>query len=87
VGAQIPAGPPEPEDAVTLEQQAQEAGERRLAYCNAILFEGEGEEMPEELAGEQAAAPYCGCDTCIVREVLDAAWKVLLAIKEEEVCS
>ena len=25
------------------------------------------------------AGPYCGCDTCIVREVLDAAWPHLLA--------
>lgn len=72
----------------TLEQQAQEAGERRLAYCSAVLFgEENDEEMPEELAGEQIAAPYCGCDTCVVREVLDAAWQVLLAMRKEEICA
>ena len=45
---------------------AQEAAERRLAACNEALFD-------DELADEACGA-YCGCDTCVVREVLDAAF-------------
>jgi hypothetical protein len=57
------------------EQLAQAAAERRLAYCNAVMYADEDD------------APYCGCDTCIVREVLDAAWPHMLALAREEVAT
>lgn len=58
---------------VALERAAQEAAERRLAFCNAQMYEEEVTLDPT-LIGEQPAGPFCGCDTCVVREVLDAAW-------------
>lgn len=35
--------------------------------------EGDGEALPES----PASAPWDGCDTCTVREVLHAAWPIL----------
>jgi hypothetical protein len=73
-----------------LETSAQEAAERRLAACTAILYEDEREEEEEvdgELANEQPAGPYCGCDTCIVREVLDAAWPFMVELARADVSS
>lgn len=63
-----------------LEQAAQKAAEARLAAATEVLFDES--DLPVELAG-----PYCGCDTCIVREVIDAAWpylKELAAVVEQE---
>lgn len=56
---------------------AQKAAEERLALCEAWMDyeEGEGEPEPEE--PNPACAPYCGCTTCMVREVLDAAWPII----------
>ena len=56
---------------------AQKAGERRLAIGAALIYEEDLSEVegdPSELAG-----PYCGCDTCVVREILDAGWPHLVA--------
>jgi len=57
------------------------AAERRLAIAYAV--ESEDEEFLSELnpAGsfDELAGPFCGCDTCVIREVLDAAWPHLLA--------
>lgn len=65
--------------AFELEQAAQRAAEIRLAAASDMLFhdeEGEpdGLDHPE---WDEVSAPYCGCDTCIVREVIDAAWPYL----------
>ena len=65
--------------AYELEQAAQRAAEIRLAAASDMLFhdeEGEpdGQDHPE---WDEISAPYCGCDTCIVREVIDAAWPYL----------
>lgn len=63
--------------------RAQKAAEDRLAAASEILdFEGESQLSDEdaksyEQAYQQMAGPYCGCETCIVREVLDAAWPIL----------
>ena len=69
-----------PDDHVTL---AQQAAEKRLAYCNFLLYE---EEDPEPWEGEvsEPVGAYCGCDTCVVREVLDAAWPHLLEVAKTE---
>lgn len=49
-----------------IEQAAQDAAERRLEIAREHLFD-DGE-------GEGLSGPYCGCETCLVREILDAAW-------------
>lgn len=55
-------------------EEAQRAAEAHLAACNEAMFAYEdGDESVES----PAIAPYCGCDTCIVREVLFAAWSVM----------
>lgn len=54
---------------------AQEAAVRHLLACEDALAEegwNEGEEPPES----PASAPFCGCHTCVVREVLYAAWPI-----------
>lgn len=35
-------------------------------------------------ANDVAFAPFCGCDTCIVREILSVAWPILLEAAKEE---
>lgn len=55
------------------EQEAQRAAERRLMDVNDRF----GREMDDdETAWDDfdGAAPYCGCETCLVREILSAAW-------------
>jgi hypothetical protein len=61
-----------------LEQAMQRVAEARLNAADEWLWvEDEGEHaglhdtVPD---GPELAGPYCGCTTCIVREVLDAAW-------------
>lgn len=62
-----------------LEESMQRAAERRLAMANDSLFD-EGDDLaPLELAGA-----YCGCDTCVVREVLDAAWPFMYRLAHED---
>jgi hypothetical protein len=66
---------------------AQKAGERRLAIGMATVYdevEALGGLEPPADAGE-LCGPFCGCDTCIVREVLDAAWPHILATGDEMV--
>lgn len=47
--------------------------------CNEWLtFYDEGEPEGQRPAGEDpSTAPYCGCETCVIREVLSAAWPVI----------
>lgn len=62
---------------------AQRAGEERLNVISDYEEAWEGGRLPE---GENpACAPFCGCVTCVVREVLDAAWPHLIAAAREEV--
>lgn len=49
-----------------LSQNAQKSAEARLLDCFDGLYDDE--------AGDSAVGAFCGCNTCIVREVLDAAW-------------
>jgi hypothetical protein len=56
-----------------LERMAQRAAEQRMHDAWASLeIDIDDEALPVELAGA-----YCGCLTCDVREVLDAAWPYL----------
>lgn len=64
---------------------AQQAAEQRLSALEALLDETEDWEVAEELLEPPLDAPYCGCRTCDVREILVAAWPLLLAAAREEV--
>jgi hypothetical protein len=57
--------------------EAQRAAETRLALCAEWRdhYENDGDEPTEP---DPSCAPYCGCDTCVVREILDAAWPIFL---------
>lgn len=59
------------------EQQAQRAAEARIEALaeHEELCEGlPAEEWPE---APESNGPWCGCQTCVVREVLDAAWPIM----------
>jgi hypothetical protein len=61
-------------EAIDLEQLAQKAAEKRLHQVQDDLWRSEED---EEFEPDSA---YCGCDTCAVREILDAAWPYLHAL-------
>lgn len=68
----------------TFAEMAQEAAEQQLACADVVtVYESEydgSEEISRELyeqAAAQLSGPYCGCTTCVVREVLSAAWPFL----------
>lgn len=52
-----------------IEQKIQKAAEQRL--IEAWEFEN------EENDGATLTGAFCGCDTCVVREVISAAWPYL----------
>jgi hypothetical protein len=65
---------------VTLEEEAQAVAEKHLEACYEALWWEETDgigDAPES----PAIAPFCGCTTCVVREVLFASLEYLLAIK------
>lgn len=67
----------------TFEQRVQRLAEDHLSACNEALYRDD--ELPVAEWGETPAiGPYCGCDTCIVREVLWAAWEAMLAEAKAE---
>jgi hypothetical protein len=64
-------------DSEDLAYKAQQAAEARMRdVTDRFWAEEEGDD--EAWAGFDAIAPYCGCDTCLVREVLYGAWPHLL---------
>lgn len=52
--------------------EAQKAAEEHLAACYEAMWDEHDEGLDSP-----AIAPFCGCDTCVVREVLWAAWSHL----------
>jgi len=77
--------------------EAHQAAEAHLHACQAALdyedygdyyadldedSDGEDVELPDY--PEDMAGPYCGCQTCMVREVLHAAWPILLEAARAE---
>ena len=54
------------------ESEAQRHVEQHLAWCNELLW-GEEEEDRSSPEGWEPFGPYCGCDTCVVREILASA--------------
>ena len=55
-----------------LEKCAQQRAEDRLVLAQALL-----DDDPRNDAAGDLAGPFCGCTTCEVREILDAAWPYL----------
>lgn len=62
---------------------AQKIAEAHLQACSdwAQWYEEGGEESgyPKPDVPDPSVGPYCGCDTCIIRETLAAAWPVIEA--------
>ena len=70
----------EQDDGFDWGYEAQKVAEAHLGACMESMFaEQEGEE-----AASPASAPFDGCDTCITREVLHAAYPVLERGWEDE---
>lgn len=67
-----------------LETEAQRAGEAHLGACEQAMYETE--ETGEE-ADSSAGGLFCGCRTCVVREVLQAAWPPLLELARRELAA
>lgn len=57
---------------------AQEAAEARLAMAFDWMYHVEESEDPHP-GDTVIAAAFCGCETCVVREVVIAAWPYLYA--------
>lgn len=55
--------------------RAQAAAEAHLEAVWEAFYEGE--DHPERQVLSPASAPFCGCETCIVREILAGAWPVI----------
>lgn len=61
--------------------EAHQAAEQHLEACwEAMHAENEGEVVDWPVT----AGPFCGCMTCEVREVLHAAWPLMLEAAREE---
>lgn len=56
--------------------EAQAAAEAHLDACFYAL---------DEETKSPASAPFCGCDTCCIRETLHAVWPIMLKAAKKEV--
>jgi hypothetical protein len=77
----------EPMDVNDWELQAQARAEAHLEGCREAYYhedEHDAAETCEDCPPQVSLGPYDDCTTCIVREVLDAAWPILaeLAVAE-----
>lgn len=63
------------DEIMNLEREAQKAAEQRLSDAHERFY-AEQEDGLDVWEGWEGGA-FCGCDTCIVREVIDAAWPYL----------
>lgn len=62
------------DDLIALEKRAQRAAEQRFNIAMDSVY---AEDL-DDIDGEaELSAPFCGCTTCVVREILDAAWPYL----------
>jgi hypothetical protein len=65
---------PDP-DAPDYRNQAQKAAELHLEVLDGLEYLDSDSPAISALQGESTAyGPYCGCQTCVVREILYAAW-------------
>lgn len=67
---------PSPAEYHDVGYEAQQLAEAHLIACSEAMYDAYEDEEPPE---SPAFGPYCGCDTCIVREVLASAWPALEA--------
>lgn len=60
-------------------REAHDAAVAHWDACEAWMDWYDGGEVKGErpAGGDPASAPYCGCQNCVVREVLYAAWPVI----------
>lgn len=65
--------------------EAHQAALQHLAACQAAEEIEQAGGTPEDWP--DTAGPYCGCDTCCVRETLFAAWPLLLEAARQEVAT
>lgn len=54
---------------------AHAAARKRLDECAIVFYQdqSDGEVDADTTAGENLSAAFCGCDACVVREVIHAA--------------
>jgi hypothetical protein len=66
--------------------EAQRAAKAHLDACDEALEDGLWADGVDTLAviASPACAPFDGCQTCLIREVLFAAWPILLDAAREE---
>lgn len=70
--------------------EAQRAAELHLERCSEALLENW---LEDDFSGRYAiidspaSAPFCGCGTCTIREILFAAWPILLEAAKTELAS
>lgn len=58
--------------------EAQMAAEKHVRACDEALSTMDdglniAADWPEDMAG-----PYCGCEVCVIRETLHAAWPIAM---------
>lgn len=56
--------------------EAHQEAEKHLSACWEAYFDEEQDGL-SDVEWPETAGPFCGCDTCIVREVLHAAYPIL----------
>lgn len=70
--------------------EAQQAAEAHLALCWEAFYsqedDGEGDDG-DEPSESPAIGPFCGCETCVTREILYAAWPLMEASVRAEVAN
>lgn len=74
---------------LNLARLAQDAAYERLQSGELVLMyeDNQADEIGDEeyqAAAEQLAGPFCGCMTCVVREVISAAWPYLSVLAVEQ---
>lgn len=69
----------------SLEEEAQRRGEEALEATYRAAYDYEDQD--DEALGYEFAGPVCDgpCHTCIVREILAAAWDPMLELARQEV--
>lgn len=70
------ANPPDELLTDDLAYRMQQAAERHLDECWEAYYAAEEEPDPDKWPPSPAIGPFCGCQTCLVREVLHAGWRV-----------
>lgn len=66
-----------------FEQRVQRKAGEHLAACHEAMEAYS--EHPDADVENPAYGPFCGCDTCVVREVLSVCWEEMLAEARREV--